>query len=448
MVAQSVKNQASQYTSLDIDRLRMGVKLLAPIFDAESEKNILLLASGKTITKGTIENLKKRGIHSVRVHERDLQNLLLPPGESQNSESNSNQNHSNLNQSKRRKKLLLQSVYAASQKKEKDSQRTDSPWQIQTSSFLHEIRPVQEISYSSEMKNEYRKQFSALTKITDSVYKQLLSTKQISMRQIYDITNIAFSQMAEDMDLFVLEGIAPIPVGNFCRHGLQMSSLAMAIGTQLGLSRENLIKLSIGCLLHDTGMDRVNFQALWKNKPLSPIEILELKKHPTITYDLLNQVNEVPTISKLIAYQIHERCDGSGYPRGQKGHQIHPLAKIASVADEFIDLVSSRPNKLGLLPYQAAEKLVYGASQGIYDCNSVRALLQSISLYPVGSLVELNNGKQAVVIRTNRRQYDNPIVEVLEQGGLHQLTNLLDFDDVHVVRAVSKQELQMSLVPN
>lgn len=437
MVAQSVKNKASQYTSLDIDRLRMGVKLQAPIFDADSENNILLLASGKTITKGTIENLKKRGIRSVRVHERDLQNLMLPPGESQNSEPKSNQN-------KRRQKIRLQSVQAASQKQEMDTQRTDSPWHIQTSSFLHEIKPVQNSSYSTEMKNQYREQFTALTKITGSVYKQLLSTKQISMRQIYDITNISFVQMAEDMDLFVLEGMTPIDVGNFCRHGLQMSSLAMAIGTQLGLSRENLIKLSIGCLLHDTGMGRVNSQALWKTKPLNPIEILELKKHPTITYDLLNQVTEVPTISKLIAYQIHERCDGSGYPRGQKGHQIHPLAKIASVADEFIELVSSRPNKVGLLPYQAAEKLVYEASLGKYDCNSVRALLQSISLYPVGSLVELNNGKQAIVIRTNRTYYDNPIVEILEQDGLHQLTNLLDYDDVHVVRAVSEQELQMT----
>ncbi|MCA9015860.1 MAG: HD domain-containing protein [Planctomycetaceae bacterium] len=436
MVVQSVKKQASPYTSLDIDRLRMGVKLQAPIFDADSEKNLLLLASGKTITKGTIDNLKKRGIRSVRVHERDLHNLMLAPGESQNAQDESLQEA-------RRRRLQLASAYAAAQKQAAlETQRTDSPWQIQTSSFLHEIRPVPVSSHSTSLKNKYREQFAVLTKITNDIYRQLLITKRISMPQIYDITSISFAQMAQDMDLFVLEGITPIDNGNFCRHDLQMSSLAMAIGTQLGLSRENLVQLSIGCLLHDTGMNKINYQALMSETPLSPIERLELKKHPIITFDLLNKVHEIPTVSKLIAYQIHERCDGSGYPRGQKQNQIHPLAKIAAVADEFIELVSSRPNKVGLLPYQAAESLVYDASMGKFDRNAVRALLQSMSLYPLGSLVELNNGQRAIVVRTNRIHYDNPIVEILDEDGMPQLTNLLDYDDMHVVRAVSMDELK------
>ncbi|WP_339729655.1 HD domain-containing phosphohydrolase [uncultured Gimesia sp.] len=436
MVVKSGKKQADPYSSLDIDRLRIGVKLQAPIFEADSEKNLLLLASGKTITKGTIENLKKRGIRSVRVHERDLHNLLLSPGESQNSQSDSLQEN-------RLKRLQLASAFTAAQKQAAlETQRTESPWQIQTSSFLHEIKPVPATRYSTGLKNQYREQFTVLTKITNDLYTQLLITKRISMPQIYDITNISFSQMAQDMDLFVLEGITPIDNGNFCRHGLQMSSLAMAIGTQLGLSRHNLIELSIGCLLHDTGMNKINFKALMSETPLSPIESLELKKHPIITFDLLNKVHEIPTISKLIAYQIHERCDGSGYPRGQKNNQIHPLAKIAAVADEFIELVSSRPNKEGLLPYQAAENLVFDASEGLLDRNAVRALLQSMSLYPLGSLVELNNGQRAIVVRTNRFHYDNPIVEILDDDGMPQLTNLLDFDDVHVVRAVSNKELK------
>lgn len=436
MVAKSIKKKASPYTSLDIDRLRMGVKLQAPIFDADSEKNLLLLASGKTITRVTIENLKKRGIRSVRVHERDLHNLLLAPGESQDSQSDSPQDI-------RRKRLQLASAISAAQKQAAaETQRTHSPWQIQTSSFLHELRPVPVSSYSNRLKTKYREQFTVLTKITNDIYKQLLLTKRISMPQIYDITSMSFSQMAQDMDLFVLEGIAPIDNGNFCRHGLQMSSLAMAIGTQLGLSRENLTQLSIGCLLHDIGMNKINCKALMSETPLNPIESLELKKHPIITFDLLSKVHEVPTISKLIAYQIHERCDGSGYPRGQKNNQIHPLSKIAAVADEFIELVSSRPNKMGLLPYQAAEHLVFDASQGLFDRNAVRALLQSMSLYPLGSLVELNNGQRAIVVRTNRIHYDNPIVEILDKDGIPQLTNLLDYDDMHVVRAVSIEEMK------
>ncbi|GEM_PF-609826 len=439
MVAKSVKKKPNKYSSLDLNRLCMGVKLQAPIYDGGRENNILLLASGKTITKGTIENLKKRGISSVRVHERDLANLTNADSATEQSPRAGNTRVEN-----NRKDSQLKPVASAAQKHDADKERTDSPWQIQTSSFLHQIKPVQATSYSPGMKTEYKKQFEGLTKATDSLYSQLLLSANVSMPQITDITNISFSQMVQDMDLFVLEGIAPIDDGNFCRHGIQMSSLAMAIGTQLGLSRENLVHLSIGCLLHDTGMSRINYKAVWGNEPLNPIDYMELKKHPIITYDLLNKVHEIPMVSKIIAYQIHERCDGSGYPRKQKSNQIHPLSKIAAVADEFIDLVSTRPGKMGLHSYQAAEKLIYGASQGKFDSNSVRALLQSISLYPLGSLVELNNGQLATVIRTNRMQYDQPIVEVQTPDGSSQLKNLLD-ENIHVVRTVSEEETQPAM---
>ncbi|MEQ9071704.1 MAG: hypothetical protein RLO18_33525, partial [Gimesia chilikensis] len=64
MVSKAADKKNSPYTALDIDRLRIGVTLQAPIYEAEAEKNILLLARGKKITQAYIESLKKRGIRS------------------------------------------------------------------------------------------------------------------------------------------------------------------------------------------------------------------------------------------------------------------------------------------------------------------------------------------------------------------------------------------------
>ena len=147
-------------------------------------------------------------------------------------------------------------------------------------------------------------------------------------------------------------------------------------------------------------------------------------------------------ISRMVAYQIHERCDGSGYPRGQKQNQIHPFAKIAAVADEFISLVSLAAANAEVHPYQAVEQLIYGASRGIFDSSAVRALLQSISLYPVGSAVELNQGQLATVLRTNRQQYDAPVVSVLHPDGKTQIFNLQEHDDLRVIRAIPHAELE------
>lgn len=432
MISKSAPKNVNQYTSLDIDQLRVNVKLQAPIYDAESEKNLLLLASGKILTKGTLENLKNRGIQNVRVHERDLDNLLLPSQKAEGSHGTSGQRN------RTHRKRSTTELNPASKEQITTKSLSSSHWKIQSDSFLHQIKPVETTGICTELKAQYQEQFTALADVTGDLYQQLLTTTRVNMTQIYGISHISFSQMSQDLDLFVSEGITPTENGNFSRHGLQMSSLSMAMGTQLGLCRQSLIQLSIGCLLHDTGMKKIDSKVFSNEKPLSPIESLELKKHPTITYDLLNEVNDIPMVSKIVAYQIHERDDGTGYPRGQRSNQIHPLSKIAAVANEFIDLVSLRAGKAGLLPYQATEKLVYETAQGKFDPNAVRALLQSISLYPVGSLVELNTGQLAIVIRTNRSHYDNPIVEILEENGGKRLTNLLDYDDIHVVRAVSE----------
>jgi len=436
MVTKAAKKKPSPYTALGIDRLRMGVTLQAPIYDAETEKNILLLARGKKITESSIESLKKRGIRNVRVHERDLSNLMLPQGETQQTGSASHA---------RRRKNQLRSLTSRTQHQTPDAERTSSPWQIQTRSFVHQLSPVQVAEYSPERKSKYQEQFQVLTNVTNQIYHEMLISERISMAQVEGVTQVSLLQMSDDLDLFVLEGTSPVEDGNLCRHGLQMSSLAMAIGTQLGLDRENLLQLSIGCLLHDVGMKKISSRSTLSHLPANPLEQLELKKHPILTYDMLNQMHEIPMTSKIVAYQIHERCDGSGYPRGQRGNQIHPLSKIASVADEYISLISDHQQIPGMLPYQAAEKLIYGAAQGKHDANAVRALLQSISLYPIGSLVELSNGQQAQVLRTNRYDYGSPIVKLLDGAGEQQVMNLLEHDDLRVVRALSPEELKPAL---
>ncbi|QDT90840.1 HD-GYP domain-containing protein [Gimesia algae] len=435
MVGRIIKQKSSPYTALNIDRLRMGVKLQAPIYDAETEKNILLLASGKSITKTTIQSLKKRGIRNVRVHDRDLSNLTLAPGESQSSGFTSSLQL-------RSQKLKNRAGDPSSNRQVADTERTNSPWQIQSQSFLHEVTPPTATAYSPTLQKEYRKEFAVLTKLTDDIYRQILASSRISTSQIQSVTNSSFSQMRQDMDLFVLEGITPVALGNICRHGLQMSSLAMAMGTQLGLQREHLSQLCIGCLVHDTGMVKINTDGLVGHLPASPIDSLELRKHPVITYNLLSESNEFSMISRIVAYQVHERCDGSGYPRGQKQNQIHPFAKIAAVADEFISLVSLAAANAEIQPYLAVEQLIYGASRGIFDSGAVRALLQSISLYPVGSVVELNQGQLATVIRTNRLQYDAPVVSILQPCGSAQIFDLQEHADLRVIRSIPHAEIE------
>ena len=143
---------------------------------------------------------------------------------------------------------------------------------------------------------------------------------------------------------------------------------------------------------------------------------------------------------RMIFYQMHERCDGSGYPRGITGDKIHPLAKIAAVADAYVALVSPRPHRPAMLPYHAIVKMLADVKAGLYDSKVVRALLHTVSLFPIGSFVELNNSLVGKTIRANGDRYDRPILEVWNRTHLTAAPRLVDLaeqTDLKVVKPLT-----------
>jgi HD-GYP domain-containing protein (c-di-GMP phosphodiesterase class II) len=215
--------------------------------------------------------------------------------------------------------------------------------------------------------------------------------------------------------------------------------LAMSIGTVLGLARQELIELALGCLIHDAGMLHVNPAYVNSQKPLGRSEFLEITKHPALTFDLVRQLPDVPAGARMVAYQMHERCNGTGYPRQRSANQIHPLAKIAAVADVFVALVSPRPHREGMLPYHAIEKVLQMASAGELDRDAVRGLIKTVSLFPIGSFVETSDGRIGRVLRANRELYARPTLELWypSEPGRIEAVDLAHNDRLQIVRPLN-----------
>ena len=116
------------------------------------------------------------------------------------------------------------------------------------------------------------------------------------------------------------------------------------------------------------------------------------------------------------AYQHHERLDGSGYPRGIKGEDIHPFAKIIAVADVFDAMTSNRVYRKAMLPHQALEVL-YAGSGTLFDANVIEAFRSSVAMYPNGMVVELNDGRKGIVTDQNKGVTDRPVIRIIEEYG-------------------------------
>jgi HD-GYP domain-containing protein (c-di-GMP phosphodiesterase class II) len=147
----------------------------------------------------------------------------------------------------------------------------------------------------------------------------------------------------------------------------------------------------------------------------------------------------ISPVAKVVAYQIHERCNGSGYPRGTNGDQLHVLSKIAAVADAYVALLSNRWHRPGMVPYYAMEKMLKDIPTGLFDPKAVRGLLQAVSLFPLGSFVETDDGRIGRVVRATGETYMQPIIEFWNQKHRQyepDLVNLTEETDIKIKRAL------------
>jgi HD-GYP domain-containing protein (c-di-GMP phosphodiesterase class II) len=111
-------------------------------------------------------------------------------------------------------------------------------------------------------------------------------------------------------------------------HVATIATIAMAIAVEMGLSRDQIVDLGIGCLVHDIGMQTTGAKMFQTKSKLSRTALGHLADHPVHAAELAGQLGDtISNPTKLAAYQMHERGDGSGYPRGLQAPQIHTLSR-------------------------------------------------------------------------------------------------------------------------
>lgn len=156
-------------------------------------------------------------------------------------------------------------------------------------------------------------------------------------------------------------------------HEQRVAEISVAIGREMGLDKDRLEGLRIGGYLHDVGKITVPAEILVKPTRLTPNEYALIKEHPKAGYEVLKTV-DFPWPVADIAYQHHERIDGSGYPQGLKGEAILLEARITAVADVIESMASHRPYRPGLGIDTALAEVERGMGV-IYDAEVARVAL-------------------------------------------------------------------------
>ncbi len=139
------------------------------------------------------------------------------------------------------------------------------------------------------------------------------------------------------------------------QHALRVADLAVGIGGQLGLGRDQQQRLRIAATLHDLGKVHIPPRILDKPAPLTSREWTRMQLHPRLGYYMVTDLVHPEVTESVLAH--HERYDGGGYPLGRGGNEIPLLARALFVADAFDAMTSDRPYQRALPVSHALHEL-------------------------------------------------------------------------------------------
>lgn len=415
----STLNSSRGSNSLSVAELRVGSKLTQSIYD---DRDVLLLAAGSEVTNLFLENLKRRGIKTVRLHNaKKIKNTRQEAALKASEESSTSESESNLSGAPEKKNQVTSFTDGAvCVLKNNNTNQLDK----EINNCQHLGLPPQGPAFSDEFKKRGTEKFdrnnvmqfaaNRQKSISDMnmVFENMINGNNMNTKALTTVTDSTLEDLKNDPDLLACLGINPNNGEYPARHSTLTSMLAVAMGAQFKLDRKTLTELSIGCLIHDVGMLKLDRRHYDPEKEITESAWEEITRHPVLVFEMVENLDKIPRTSALVAYQMHERCNGKGYPRKLTAELIHPLAKIAAVADAFVALCSPRNFRKAVQPYKAIEILLQSAKEGYYDPSAIRALLNTVSLFPTGSFVQLNDGRKGRVIRANGSSFDRPIVEI------------------------------------
>jgi HD-GYP domain-containing protein (c-di-GMP phosphodiesterase class II) len=214
------------------------------------------------------------------------------------------------------------------------------------------------------------------------------------------------------------------------QHSIDVTAMGMFLGAHVfvadgwstlapgsGRSQidERLFVLGMGLLLHDIGKLAVPTPILQKPGRLTVEERELIEQHPQAGFDLLGSSAWSPLV-KAVVLRHHERWDGTGYPDGLRGKEIHPMARIAAVADVFDAVTSERPYAPARMPHEGLQLIARGAGTQ-FDPDVAALFGRVVAPFPPGAEVRLLDGRRALVAEVPPVTLDRPLVRVIDGPG-------------------------------
>ena len=207
-------------------------------------------------------------------------------------------------------------------------------------------------------------------------------------------------------------------------HSVNVAVLSLLLGRRIGLPDDQLSILVEAAVLHDVGKTRIPLDVVKKPGALDRRERKIMEAHPVLGAELLLQIDGLHPLTPVVALEHHRTVTGCGYPDLGAGVVPHVLSQIVSVADIYEAVTGARSYQAPTPPERACLLLARLAGEKLRAA-LVKAFVNAITFFPIGSIVRTSRGELAVVVRTNGDDPLHPIVQLVTDG-IQPLTGAVD----------------------
>ena len=247
--------------------------------------------------------------------------------------------------------------------------------------------------------------------LTERTFDDVMSGKGINLATIRDIVHLLIQKVAaSNAALGQILAVKLYENLTYC-HSVNVATLSLLIGKQIGLDQPTTAALAEAALLHDIGKTRIPLEILKKPSALDKRERRTMEAHTTYGAEILVEVDGLRPLTPTVALEHHRSVDGGGYP-DLEGAVPHFLSQLVSVADIYEAMTGARSYQDPAMPEQACLVLARLAGTKL-NTALVKAFVNAISFFPLGSVVRTDRDEIGVVVRTNATEPLHPVIALM-----------------------------------
>ena len=297
-----------------------------------------------------------------------------------------------------------------------------------------------------ENKQRSAENYADLLEKTRFILTKVKNTKELDDAKVKAIYEGIMNEVTERKGIFLGILLNKSSYDYLVSHSLNVAVFATLMGIYMDYKPDRLYDLTTAALLHNIGMVNLPADITYRDEKLSERQMLFIKSHTLHGYKIIKDELKLGLDIADAGLQHHEyfKADG-GYPKGTKGKEISEFARVIAVADVYAALITDREYRKAFNSYNALREIV-SQSPERFDPDVVQIFVKVLSLYPVGTVVRLNNNCTGVVVESNDNNKLRPVVKLIQNetgdnvAKRNIIMNLVDEKKLYITEVVPDED--------